>query len=1413
MTSQAHHLDHPRLLFEVSWEVCNMVGGIYTVLATKVEQMQKLYGDGYIVVGPWLPNDDTRSLIEEDLFPHVREALAKQGIPIHTGRWDVPGSPRCVLVDFSRAYKNKDEVLEWMWSHYGVDSLSGGWDYIEPVLFGYTCGRVIESFVETRAIAPHCDVIAQWHEWMVGSGLLYLKRNRPQVAGVFTTHATVLGRAISGRGERLDDALLHDDTIERARHLGIGAKASLESALAREADCFTTVSPATADESRSVLDRSPDVILLNALGDKFPDPTYTEPERRAQTRATLFRLAKAVTGTDYASDDILAITSGRYEFINKGIDLVLDSLATLRDRMADKPRRLVCFVCTPSDATGPVPEVANAFREDAAGPQGSTSHLLRHPENDPTLEALQRLAVNNDPGDNVHVVLVPIYLDGTDPMITAPYYELLAGFDISIFPSYYEPWGYTPHESIGYGIPTVTSDLAGFGQWAAASGTRDPQAVYVLPRANASYEESQAALVDHLERFVALDAEMRSQLGQEAYRLSQLARWEHFGAYYKDAHERALISERGRFAADMGRLRERRRAERPDTAPLDFVVGDRDRPHMLGFTVRNRIPESLARLRDLSQNLWWSWHPEAEAVFRDLDEAAWQRCGHNPVTLLEELPQSAFDERASDSGYVSRLHDVLGRFDDYLAQRAAQPVHVAYFCMEYGIHESMPLYSGGLGVLAGDHLKAASDENAGLVAVGLAYRSGYFRQRLDRHGRQLSEATLTDPRTLPMRRLRDDNGDPILVSLRFPGRDLLVGAWQVRVGAVTLYLLDCDLEENEEGDRTLTAQLYSGDQEWRLQQEIVLGVGGRALLDRLGLQPSVFHINEGHAAFLILSRTHKLVTGSDLDFDSAFEYVRRTTVFTTHTPVAAGHDAFPEAMVRPYFAPYEEQLHIPWDRIMSLGRNAGEGGEAPFSMTLLGLHGAARINGVSKIHAGVSRKNLAPVAPGFDPSELAIDAITNGVHRRTWVAAPYQRLLEEAIAASDRDWPSCLDGAIAGIPDDAIRSARAQLKSDLLAEIRKRVEAGGNRRGESPALRRQISSALDEKALVIGFARRFAPYKRATLLFRDLEALDRILQQPVLFLFAGKAHPADQMGQELIQRIFELSRKPEYLGKIVLLEDYDMALARRLVQGCDIWLNTPTPPLEASGTSGMKAAMNGALNLSIADGWWAEAYDGTNGWVIGGEQFENVEHQDDYDSQHLYQLLEEEVLPLHLAGGGGMSDGWLQMLRRAMTTSLHAFSATRMLGDYGRMFYAPGGHDASTYSADDYGQARATASDKQRVRKSWRDVRINDVRMSGLEEDSIYAGDELWATVSVDHAGLEATDIHVQLVIGAPGRDTQRVVELTLESVSVGSSKWHGCYQPERSGARAFGVRVVPALRSSPEDRRMELDFALAKWA
>lgn len=1417
MQPSVNTLRSPRLVFEISWEVCNMVGGIHTVLATKAEKMRELYGDDYIVLGPWLRTDANPAFIPEDLFPTARESLSARGVPVHTGRWNVPGRPPCLLVDFSATYKNKNEVLEWMWVTYGVDSLSGGWDYIEPVLFGYTCGQVVQEFARAGVVAPRSEIVTHWHEWMVGSGLLYLKKHMPEVASVFTTHATVMGRAISGSGASLGSALTQADAIERARALGITAKASLEAVLARESDCFTTVSPTTAREAKSFLGREPDVLLLNALGENFPDPRFTEPKQKQKARAALLRVASAVTGVKYSDQDLLLLTSGRYEFINKGVDVVIEALEILAKHRTQNDRRVICFFCTPGDTVGVDPGVERALREGRRPEPGVATHLVRQPKHDPTLTGLSRAGLANGASDSVHVVFVPIYLDGRDTLLPHNYYELLAAFDLTMFPSHYEPWGYTPLESIGYGIPTVTSDLAGFGQWVTTVKAEDPRASFVLPRADVTREKAARQLADHLIDFVALSADERERAGEAALKLSKLARWESFASFYQRAHDAAIAARRLRFHEGMPEFRDRTRALLAAGPPLEFVVGDRDRPHMISFTVHNRIPAELAPLRELAQNLWWSWHPQAEALFSELDAEQWRLSGHNPVKFLDDLAQGVFDTKATDRGYLDRVNQVHAQFQRYVSERAFENPEIAYFCMEYGIHESLPLYSGGLGVLAGDHLKAASDAGLHLVAVGLAYRAGYFRQRLDSQGQQKAETPLVDLQNLPLRRVRDERGDPVTVVLHFPGRDVHISAWAAKVGSVSLYLLDSELDINEPRDRKLTEQLYSGDHEWRLQQEIVLGVGGRSLLRAIGLKPEIFHLNEGHAAFLVLSRVYELATSAKLDFASALEVVRRTSVFTTHTPVAAGHDAFPEEMVRPYFAPYEGTLHATWEQIMGLGRNPGEGSSGPFSMTLLGLRGAGQVNGVSRIHAEVSRKNFSAVAPGYHPSELPIEAITNGVHGPTWVADRIQQLLRERVGHDFALDSKEACRAAAELPDELLRQARLELKRRLLGELRRRVETTGQTRGDSPAQRQKILASLDERALIVGFARRFAPYKRATLLFRDPKALARITSQPVIFLFAGKAHPSDVLGQQLIRQIYEMSRQSEFIGKVILLENYDMSLARKLVQGCDVWMNTPTPPLEASGTSGMKAAMNGALNLSIADGWWAESYDGKNGWVIGGQRIcETQEHQDEFDSHDLYQLLESQVLPLYFSGSGnGLSSSWLERSRAAMASTLHRFSAARMIGEYQQKFYVPCAREGRSLRQDGYRTARDIAGRKQKLRSAWRDIRIAEARVSGVEEDVVHAGDRVSIWVGVQHPGLAAADLRVEFVVSEPRNNEwlpSHSEPLRLETDGGDQSQWEGVFEPRTTGSRGFGIRVVPRLYAEGAPP-VDLEIPLAKWA
>jgi len=1398
-----------------------MVGGIHTVLASKAAEMVATYGDRYVVVGPSLWNTEPADFIPENNQHEFHRLLEEQGFKARVGRWNVPGRPRCILVDFTEIYKIKDDILEWLWLEFGVDSLTGGWDYVEPVLFGYSAARVIQQYIKSKLIPHNYNLIAHWHEWMSGSGLLYLKHHEPEVASIFTSHATILGRSISNTGDNLHDALAKINVQSRAKALGITSKFSLESTIVHEADCMTTVSDVTAKEAQAFFERSPDVVLPNALGDEFPNPAFAEEGARAGARDYLFRLSEALTGDHYDRDKTLLImTSGRFEYINKGIDLAVDCMG----QVGETEKRLIFFFFHPTAVVRPKPEVLASLQGTRREtPAHIETHELADRHADPILRGMQLHGIDNAKGRPVHGVYVPIYLDGNDPIVPHGYYELLPAFDLTLFPSLYEPWGYTPLESLTYGVPTVTTDVAGFGQWIKSHGLDASGAVVVLDRIDRTKDRVVNQLAKRISDFQALAEGARQQLQEQATQIAKRCRWSSFIENYFAAHTLAIQARHRRFEGSRAEPEvQKTPIKKPATRAMDFIGRDRDVPQMIGFIVRSRLPEGLERLRNLAFNLYWSWHPPAENLFHDLDPETWESCGHNPVRLLDSVNQARINDVAADKGYLERLDRVMKQFDAYMLQREQPKPNIAYFCMEYGLHECLPLYSGGLGILAGDHLKSASDQKIPLVAVGLAYYSGYFSQRLDHTGQQLVDPMVVEFRSLPMELVKKDNGDPLILQVQFPGRTVHYRTWRIQVGSVSLYVMDTDLKINQETDRAVTSNLYGGDRELRLQQEFLLGIGGRFLLQTLGYEPDVFHLNEGHASFLVLSRMYDLVSRYKIDFSSALEYCRQTSVFTSHTPVPAGHDVFNEDMMRPYFLPYEQLLQKPWDDIMALGRYPNDSRDASFSMTLLGLRGSRIVNGVSQIHGKVSRKNFQSVLPGYLESEVPVGAITNGVHVRTWLANSWQQVLDAKL--SDR-WRShsysqadlaCLND----LPHEEVRSLRLKLKARLIAEVRRRIEVDFRARYDSPRLMAKILKRIDEKALVIGFARRFAPYKRATLLFKEMQTLERIVdqtQRPIIFLFAGKAHPADGKGQALIKTIFEISRRKPFLGRVVMLENYDMSLARYLVQGCDVWMNTPTRPLEASGTSGMKAAMNGVLNLSVSDGWWAEGYNGRNGWNVGGSKdYDQQELQDEFDSQHLYTLLETELLPLYFQEGQPCSNAWIDRIKESLITTLYQFSSARMITDYRQSCYEPAISLGQNYRQGNFQLCDRITQAKRRLRDRWTELRIGEVQVSNIDRDSLFTGDEVDLFVRVYHPGLQHADIQVEFVAGIRGRDgrTDQLKVVGLEAKNDTSeevSEWRGTFVPTHSGTNSFGVRVVPRL--AEQGPQIDFDLGLVKWA
>jgi len=780
--------------------------------------------------------------------------------------------------------------------------------------------------------------------------------------------------------------------------------------------------------------------------------------------------------------------------------------------------------------------------------------------------------------------------------------------------------------------------------------------------------------------------------------------------------------------------------------------------------VTPRLPARLGRLAELANNLWYSWDRPTRGLFSRLHPALWRAVGHSPKDFLKRVDQRRLDEAAADPVFLGAYNRVLSGFDSYLAELGEGPsiagAHdslVAYFCFEFGFHESLPIYSGGLGILAGDHCKAASDLRLPFVGVGLLFRQGFFLQTIDREGRQQALNVDADFEDLPITPVRRKDGSEMRVVLPMPGRQVWLRLWEVLAGHVRLYLLDTDLEANTQHDRDITHRLYGGDRTTRIEQEMVLGVGGVLALRELGLQPSAWHINEGHAAFMILERVSSLVE-QGLDFASALEAVAASTIFTTHTAVPAGHDQFSPEMVQHYFRDCFPSLQANMTAMLSLGHLPGSD---EFNMTALAVHGSRFHNGVSRIHGGVSSKMLASLWPQIEPHDNPMTYITNAVHVPTFLSTDWTELFNRYLGDgwSERLMDQDCWQNIAEIPDLLFWSVRQSLKSQMLHLVRYRITKQYARNQGSQAHLDRLFKLVDPanpNVLTIGFARRFATYKRAALLFEDLDSLRQIVgdpKRPVIFIFAGKAHPADQPGQELIRRVSEVARMPEFEGRILLVEGYDLHLARRLVSGVDVWLNNPVYPLEASGTSGMKAGMNGVINLSVLDGWWGEGYDGSNGWAIKpASDVLNEYDRNAEEARTLVEILQDSVIPMYYDHGPmGFSPDWLAMAKRSISSTMTRFNSERMIRDYLQKVYIPAGNQWRRYSSQDFDGARRLAAWKARVRSGWAGVAL---RRIDTGPHHIAYGDTLRFELAVKLNGLEPEDVVVELLLGRPGSNS-----------------------------------------------------------
>ena len=830
------------------------------------------------------------------------------------------------------------------------------------------------------------------------------------------------------------------------------------------------------------------------------------------------------------------------------------------------------------------------------------------------------------------------------------------------------------------------------------------------------------------------------------------------------------------------------------------------------YNVTPILPATLEPLREMSFNLWWTWEPSARRLFRHLDPELWDRTNHNPIRMLQLSRQSRLEELSQDKNFLRELKQIFEEFEKYLGRHdtygktgagSAIKNPIAYFSAEFGFHESIPNYSGGLGILASDHCKSASDLDLNFVAIGLLYRHGYFRQQIDKDGIQGAINLNQNFYHLPIREVRRDD-TKLLISVPILDREVFARLWELRVGRVNVYLLDTDIPENTAEDRLITAELYGGDLEMRMRQEIMLGIGGVKALSALGIQPDVFHMNEGHSAFLALERIRLNVVERKLDFYSALQVVAAANVFTTHTPVPAGQDSFSRDMMQKYFGKFAKELSIPFDELFSFGHTRLNSDD-PFSMTILALRLSRHGNGVSKLHGEVTRSLWKDVWSGVPVHEVPITSITNGVHAKTWMAPEFAALYRKHLGAWEEHltepefWRGVID-----IPDAQLWETHQKLKRRLVDFVRDRERQRRERMGESPEFIRKVNRVLDPEILTIGFARRFATYKRGTLLFSDKERLKRLANdstRPVQFIFAGKAHPRDEAGKALIQEVYRFSREGGLENRVVFLEDYDSYIARRLVQGVDLWLNHPLRPMEASGTSGMKSAPNGGINLSVLDGWWREGYNGSNGWAIGAEIDDGTtEFQNEVDASSLYQLLENQIVPLYYAKPDGkLPLAWLQLMRESIRSVTPVFNTQRMVKEYTEQLYIPAARAHGNLSSDSCGAATQLSKWKAQMRKDWPQVQISDVQVANKDRQSILVGESLQISARVHLGGVDPRHVRVEAYHGEMDNgDIRNPIATALQQspdqsgTANGNYIYQGSVPATESGTYGFSVRVVP---------------------
>jgi len=853
---------------------------------------------------------------------------------------------------------------------------------------------------------------------------------------------------------------------------------------------------------------------------------------------------------------------------------------------------------------------------------------------------------------------------------------------------------------------------------------------------------------------------------------------------------------------------------------MKIKVNNVNEPNWKVINVKSNLPENLKKLEEIAHNLWWVWNSDAKNMFRTICTDSWVKAHSNPVSLLNILSYEKLTSLANDEAFLSRLNIIYDKYKAYISTpyRQDRPT-VAYFSMEYGLTEVLKIYSGGLGVLAGDYLKEASDCAVDLTAVGFLYRYGYFTQTLSVEGQQVPLYEAQNFNNLPIKQVYETNGEPIVVEVPYPDRIVYAYLWKVSVGRIALYLLDTDNDMNSEYDRSITHQLYGGDWENRMKQEIMLGIGGMLALKKLGIEKQVYHCNEGHAALINVQRLVDLTVDKGLTHAQALEVVRSSSLYTVHTPVPAGHDSFSEDLFGKYMSDYPAKLQLSWDEFIDMGREHPGNKEEKFSMSAFACNTCQEVNGVSWLHGKVSQEMFNPIWQGYFPEELHVNYVTNGVHLPTWTASEWKAVYEKYFSKdfySDQSnmkiWQKVYD-----IPDEVIWNTRMHMKNRLVDFIKVQFRETWFKNQGDPTRIVNILGAINPNALIIGFGRRFATYKRAHLLFTDLERLERIVNNPscpVQFLFTGKAHPADGGGQGLIKRIIEISRMPQFLGKVIFLENYDMRLAKRLVSGVDIWLNTPTRPLEASGTSGEKAQMNGVLNFSVLDGWWLEGYVKGAGWALTEKRtYQNQEHQDQLDAVTIYSMLENEIVPLYFAKNTkGYSPEWIQFIKNSIALITPRYTTKRMIDDYIQKFYTKLAMRSGVLKENNYQKAKEIAAWKEKIAAGWDAITAESVEIPEKLIHKPEVAENYTLKVVLDTKDLNDKGIGVELVVTYTD-DNNKTMLADVEELQLvkteGSKLIYGLeYKLNRAGTFKYAFRMFPKNEDLPHRQ----DFCFVRW-